>query len=139
MRFTGKEILESKELQEFLVNSKSRVLRIEWNDGSITNGSGKDINIENVETFGKKHISVTEGLWSKEITNNMALVIEDINNDLYKVYTTTEAAIMWGKDESTVRKAIANGKFERGIDYRKAGRITLITRNAMLRVYGEPK
>lgn len=58
---------------------------------------------------------------------------------LFDIYTTTEAAIIWGLNESTVRKAIQKGKFRLGIDYRKAGRITLITKYSMTRVYGEPK
>ena len=61
------------------------------------------------------------------------------DSTLFKVYTTTEAAQLWGFNESTVRKAIQNGKFKLGIDYRKAGRVTLITKEAMVKVYGVPK
>ena len=59
----------------------------------------------------------------------------EINN----VMTVSEAAEKWGITEGAIRKAIKSGKFIPGIDYRKAGRITLICREAMERVYGEPK
>ena len=59
----------------------------------------------------------------------------EINN----VMTVSEAAEKWGITEGAIRKAIRSGKFIPGIDYRKAGRITLICREAMTRVYSEPK
>lgn len=59
------------------------------------------------------------------------------DNNLFNVMTTTEAALKWGLSESTVRKAIQKNKFKFGQEYRKSGRITLITKDAMERVYGE--
>lgn len=56
---------------------------------------------------------------------------------LFDVYTTTEAGLLWGLNESTVRKAIQVGRFTIGRDYRKSGRVTLITKEAMERVYGK--
>lgn len=73
----------------------------------------------------------TEGeLYTYELTGN---------GSLFNIYTTTEAALIWGLNESTVRKAIQKGKFKLGFEYRKAGRVTLITKEAMERVYGELK
>lgn len=61
-------------------------------------------------------------------------------NVLYAVYTATEAARNWGLNDSTIRKAISQKiKFVKEIDYRKAGGVTLITREAMEREYGEMK
>ena len=57
----------------------------------------------------------------------------DINN----VMTVTEASERWGITEGTIRAAIKAKKFIVGIDYRKSGRITLISVNSMERVYGE--
>lgn len=57
----------------------------------------------------------------------------EINN----ILTVSEAAEMWGITEGAIRLAIKTRKFIVGIDYRKAGRITLITHEAMERVYGE--
>ena len=59
----------------------------------------------------------------------------EINN----IMTVSEAAGIWGITEGAIRKAIKSRKFIPSIDYRKAGRITLICREAMMRVYGEPK
>ena len=59
----------------------------------------------------------------------------EINN----VMTASEAAEIWGITEGAIRKAIKSNKFVPNIDYRKAGRITLICYEAMERVYGEPK
>ena len=59
----------------------------------------------------------------------------EINN----IMTVSEAAEIWGITEGAIRKAIKSGKFIPNIDYRKAGRITLICREAMMRVYGELK
>lgn len=54
-----------------------------------------------------------------------------------EVMTVNEAAHIWGKTEGTIRAAIRTNKFIANLDYRKAGRITLITKEAMKRVYGE--
>ena len=59
----------------------------------------------------------------------------EINN----VMIVSEAAEKWGITEGAIRKAIKSRKFIPSIDYRKAGRITLICREAMERVYDEPK
>ena len=59
----------------------------------------------------------------------------EINN----IMTVSEAAETWGITEGAIRKAIKSNKFIPSIDYRKAGRITLICRDAMIRVYGDPK
>lgn len=54
-----------------------------------------------------------DGLWSEKIKDDMTLVIEDPNTNLYSVFTTTEAALIWKKEESTIRKAISNCKFQK--------------------------
>lgn len=60
-------------------------------------------------------------------------------NKINEVMTVNEAANIWGKTEGAIRAAIKKEKFIEGIDYRKAGRITLITREAIKKIYGEPK
>ena len=62
-----------------------------------------------------------------------------MNNYLNKVMTANEASKMWGITEGAIRKAIEYKRLIIGVDYRKAGRITLITHEAMERLYGEPK
>lgn len=58
-------------------------------------------------------------------------------NNLKEVLTITEAAELWGKEVSTLRRVIKNGKFTYGIDYRKSGSTWLITKTAMEKVYGK--
>ncbi len=50
-----------------------------------------------------------------------------------------DATALWGLNESTLRKAIAYGKLRDGIDVQKFGKQWLITLDAMVREYGEPK
>ena len=82
---------------------------------------------------------------SKELDNGQAEVVTEGeiysyeligSGPLFNIYTTTEAALKWGLNESTVRKSIQTGRFNLGTEYRKAGRVTLITKEAMERVYG---
>ena len=42
---------------------------------------------------------------------------------------------MWNLDDSTIRKAIAKGKFVNGIDTQKFGKQWVITKEAMEREY----
>ena len=57
--------------------------------------------------------------------------------NLNSVFTAQEAAALWNITEGAIRKAISSKRFIIGIDYRKSGRITLISRKAMERLYGE--
>lgn len=62
---------------------------------------------------------------------------KSITFEINEVMTVNEAAEIWNKSEGTIRAAIKSNKFILGVDYRKAGRITLITKEAMSRVYGD--
>lgn len=62
-------------------------------------------------------------------------IIFEINN----IMTVSEAADIWGKTEGAIRAAIKAKKFIVGVDYRKAKGTTLITKEAMERVYGEKR
>ena len=64
-------------------------------------------------------------------------ISEPLKVDIDNVLTAQEAATKWGITEGAIRKAIASKRLIIGIDYRKAGRITLISRKAMERLYGE--
>lgn len=57
--------------------------------------------------------------------------------NLNSVFTAQEAAALWNITEGAIRKAIASKRLKIGVDYRKAGRITLVSREAMERLYGE--
>ncbi|WP_297425811.1 helix-turn-helix domain-containing protein [Clostridium sp.] len=45
----------------------------------------------------------------------------------------------WGLSDSTLRKMATTNKLIEGVDYSKSGKVWLITKDAMRRVYGEPK
>ena len=63
----------------------------------------------------------------------------NINFQINEVMTVNEAAKIWNKSEGAIRAAIKAKKFILGVDYRKSGRITLITREAIESLYGKPK
>lgn len=50
-----------------------------------------------------------------------------------------DATALWGLNESTLRKAIAYGKLQCGVDAQKFGKQWVVTEAAMRREYGEPK
>ena len=51
----------------------------------------------------------------------------------------TDAAQLWGLNESTLRKAISCGKLVNGVDACKFGKQWVIPTEAMRREYGAPK
>lgn len=53
------------------------------------------------------------------------------------VMIINEAAPLWNVTESNIRYHINAGKLVNGIEYRKAGRITLITERAMVKLFGD--
>ena len=51
----------------------------------------------------------------------------------------TDATRLWGLNESTLRKAISYGKLVSGVDACKYGKQWVISMDAMVREYGNPK
>ncbi len=51
----------------------------------------------------------------------------------------TDATLLWGLNESTLRKAIAYGKIVEGVDACKFGKQWVISSEAMIREYGLPE
>lgn len=51
----------------------------------------------------------------------------------------SDASLLWGLNESTLRKAISYGKLINGVDVCKFGKQWIISRDAMTREYGLPK
>lgn len=79
---------------------------------------------------------------TKEFLIQNSNIWDDVNDaefEINEVMTVKEASEQWGLTEGAIRNSIKVKKFIPGLDYRKAGRITLITKGAMTRVYGEPK
>ncbi|WP_105176835.1 helix-turn-helix domain-containing protein [Clostridium cagae] len=55
---------------------------------------------------------------------------------LDEVMTFAEASEKWGLGESTLRSTIRTDRLVEGVDYKKSGKVWLITKEAMERVYG---
>ena len=51
----------------------------------------------------------------------------------------SDATLLWGLNESTLRKAIAYGKLVNGVDACKYGKQWVVSAEAMKREYGQPK
>ena len=62
--------------------------------------------------------------------------MKDINN-IKTVLTFAEASYRWGLNDSTLRKLVNTNKLQENIDYRKSGKVWLITEEAMFKIYGE--
>lgn len=130
----------SEETKEFLLENSNV-----WDD--IKEGECIFDLTENLSVSGCiKCVNKEEGDYEYLVDNDAIIynpecgILEkakEIDLDIYNVMTVNEAAELWGKTEGAIRAAIKAKKFILGVDYRKAGRITLITREAMERVYGE--
>lgn len=61
------------------------------------------------------------------------------NSILKEVMTFAEASQKFNLGESTLRSSIRTDRFVEGVDYKKSGKVWIITKEAMERVYGEIK
>lgn len=61
------------------------------------------------------------------------------SNFLASVMTFAEATEKWELGESTLRSMVKSNRLEEGKDYRKSGKVWLIRKDSMQRIYGEPK
>lgn len=59
--------------------------------------------------------------------------------EINEVMTFAEATQRWGLADSTLRKLATTNKLLEGLDFRKSGKVWLITKEAMERIYGEEK
>ena len=64
---------------------------------------------------------------------------ETVKTPFDNLIALSDATTLWGLNESTLRKAISYGKLQEGIDVMKYGKQWIITMEAMVREYGEPK
>lgn len=132
LKFKGSELLANETLQDILVNITDKITFIKWHDNSITNGLGKDITLEYIDN----QLCITEGLYSKSISKDMIIGVKVKDIAINSVFTSSEIASLYSKDEKAIRYYILNGQLEAGKDYRKAGRINLISLESMEKIYG---
>lgn len=56
-----------------------------------------------------------------------------------EIMTFGEATKLWGLADGTLRHCVERGVFQKGVEYRKSGNALLITKEAMIKRYGEIK
>ena len=81
-------------------------------------------------------------IWNKEIDlacDDLFYDGKTIKSRFDGLIAARDATEIWGLNESTLRKAIQYGKLKRGIDVSKMGNQWIISVEAMVREYGEPK
>lgn len=80
--------------------------------------------------------------WNNEIDLSCDELYENgknIKTEFSNILSFGDASKIWNLNESTLRKAVAYGKLEQGIDAVKYGKQWLVTWSAMKREYGEPR
>ncbi len=81
-------------------------------------------------------------VWNDDIDLSCDELFENgtiINTPFDGLISFTDATYLWGLNESTLRKAITYGKLIEGVDACKFGKQWVITSEAMVREYGEPR
>lgn len=89
----------------------------------------------------KKKIDLAKEIYIKthELDENTILQIKEMDletNIFENIISLKEASEIFEKDESTLRRNIANGKFIEGIDCKKYGKQWVFNINALYREYG---
>ena len=62
-----------------------------------------------------------------------------MKNPFAGLYSFADAATLWQLNDSTLRKAVTDGRLVAGKDVQKFGKQWVITEAAMLRLYGPKK
>jgi len=93
-----------------------------------------------------KKVRVDKGgyavIWNKDIDlacDDLFYDGKTIKSRFDGLIAARDATEIWGLNESTLRKAIQYGKLKKGIDVSKMGNQWIISVEAMVREYGEPK
>ena len=101
-----------------------------------SNNTGAPIFYHNISQSLAEKLQILSIDLAVEIMDN--IVCDGENSALDSVLSLQEAAELYGKDDSTLRKAIADGRFSPN-EYRKTGRNYIITKEGLERVYGKPE
>ena len=107
--------------------ASTSIERIE--DIPIHDISQDDISKNSVEPT-KKHL---------KILRFIPTTINTECNPLYETMTFSEATDNWALGKSTLRMMIRSNRLKKGKDYRKSGSQWLITKKAMITLYGKQK
>lgn len=101
-----------------------------------SNRSGAPIFYHNISQSLAEKLQLLSIDLAVEIMDN--IIHDGENSVLDSVLSLQEAAELYGKDDSTLRRAISSGRFSPD-EYRKTGRNYIILKSAMERVYGKPE
>jgi hypothetical protein len=80
--------------------------------------------------------------WNEDIDldcNELYINGAPLRTPFTELMSFADAAVIWGVDESTLRKAVSYRRFTEGSDVQKFGKQWVITRTAMVREYGQPR
>lgn len=135
-----------------LVQVESKDRKFKFTDGSCSwygkvkpgtylvrtqsNRSGAPVFFHHISQSLAEKLQILSTDLAVEVMDN--IIHDGENSELDSVLSLQEAAELYGKDDSTLRKAIADGRFSPN-EYRKTGRNYIITKSALERVYGKPE
>lgn len=113
---------------------KSDKITMKFLDGKVLSGEITNIKADSADVI----------LLQPDDRNNIAIHHLEISATpfyntspvLTQVFTFSEAAQLWSIDSSTLRHRVTSEKLLDGIDYKKSGKVWLITKSAMERLYG---
>ena len=89
--------------------------------------------------YNVKHLIETNKMFEPLKNNELFENGKNIKTPFDGLMALSDATIIWGLNESTLRKAISYGKLIYGIDVCKYGKQWIISIDAMKREYGIPK
>ena len=99
--------------------------------------------LENAELFSSVEVDVGGYgvIWNDEIDISCDELFEHgntVKTPFDGLMAFSDATMLWGLSESTLRKAVAYGKLRNGIDVCKFGKQWIVSVAAMRREYGNP-
>lgn len=126
---------KSKQPIEIVLKKADR-LTLSFRDGTVLSGDVTAITEECAEAVILEPHSTGNGMKLHHIEIKTS-PFYDTSPVLSQIYTFSEAAEIWGIDPSTLRHRVTSAKLIDGIDFRKSGKVWLITKSAMERLYAD--
>ena len=100
--------------------------------------------LEDISLFNKVYTNKSgyAVMWTEDIDiscNELWNNGELVNTPFDNLISFKDATDLWGLNESTLRKNISYGRLKEGTDVMKFGKQWIITKEAMIRLYGKVK
>ena len=100
--------------------------------------------LEDISLFNKVYTDKSgyAVMWTEDIDiscNELWNNGELVNTPFDNLISFKDATDLWGLNESTLRKNISYGRLKEGTDVMKFGKQWIITKDAMIRLYGKVK